>query len=84
MPAVAKAQHAQRYRHLPKLLRGLREAAGLTQRALAKKLLVTHMFIHKSETGERRVDVTEFMDWTKACGVDPSEAFEELRRHRNV
>ena len=84
MPAVAKAQHAQRYRHLPKLLRGLREAAGLTQRALAKKLLVTHMFIHKSETAERRVDVAEFMDWAAACGVDPSDAFAELRRHRGV
>jgi transcriptional regulator with XRE-family HTH domain len=81
---VAKAQHAQRYRYLPKLLRSLREDAGLTQRALAKKLFVTHMFVHKSEIGERRVDVTEFMDWCVACGVDPADAFAELRRQRSV
>ena len=84
MQVMAKAQHAPRYRHLPKLLRDLREAAGLSQRALAQKLNVTHMFVHKSEIGDRRVDVSEFMDWAVACGVDPGKAFDELRRHRNV
>jgi hypothetical protein len=40
---MAKAQHAQRYRQLPGLLRGLREEAGLTQRALAARLRTTHV-----------------------------------------
>jgi transcriptional regulator with XRE-family HTH domain len=81
---MAKAQHAQRYRHLPAMLRRLREEADLTQRGLAAKLRVTHVWVHKSEIGERRVDITEFIDWCVACGVDPSEAFGELRRHRGV
>ena len=46
-----KAQHAQRYRQLPALLRSLREEAGLTQRELARKLRTTHVFVHKSEVG---------------------------------
>lgn len=81
---MSKSQHAQRYRYLPGLLRGLRKEAGLTQRALAKKLMVTHLFVHKSEVGERRVDVTEFMDWSIACGVDPIETFKRLRTRRGV
>lgn len=81
---MAKAQHAQRYRNLPTLLRQMREDADLTQRGLGLKLGVTHVFVHKSEIGERRVDVTEFMDWCKACGVDPEKAFHTLRQRRGV
>ncbi len=81
---MAKAQHAQRYRYLPGFLREMRESAGLTQRSLAVKLGVTHVFVHKSEIGERRVDVTEFMDWCRACGVDSEKAFHTLRQRRSV
>lgn len=81
---MAKAQHAPRYRQLPGLLRRLRADAGLSQRALAVKLSVTHLFVHKSEVGDRRVDVAEFMDWASACGVDPTEAFRQLQRQRGV
>ena len=81
---MAKAQHAPRYRHLPAMLRSLREEAGLTQRQLAAKLRTSHVFVHKSEIGERRVDIAEFMDFCLACGVDPEKAFAELRRLRGV
>jgi transcriptional regulator with XRE-family HTH domain len=81
---MAKAQHHARYRQLPGLLRRLREAAGLTQRELAARLRVTHVAVHKSERGERRVDVAEFMDWCLACGADPEDAFRGLRRQRGV
>ena len=77
---MAKAQHAPRYRKLPTMLRALRKAASLTQRELASKLTVTHVWVHKSEIGERRVDITEFLDWCVACGVDPTTAFKELVR----
>jgi transcriptional regulator with XRE-family HTH domain len=81
---MAKAQHASRYRHLPGMLRKMRQAATLTQRDLAKKLRVSHVFVHKSEIGERRVDITEFMDWCLACGIDPQKAFAALRQRRNL
>ncbi len=81
---MPKAQHAPRYRHLPALLRQLRTDADLTQRELAKKLKSDHVFVHKSEIGERRVDVTEFMDWAIACGVEPETAFKSLRQQRGV
>jgi transcriptional regulator with XRE-family HTH domain len=79
---MPKAQHAPRYRSLPPMLRRMREAASLTQRQLAEKLRVSHVFVHKSEVGERRVDVMEFIDWCIACGMDSDEAFRALRKSR--
>ena len=81
---MAKAQHAHRYRALPAMLRRMREEAGFTQRQLAQKLSTNHVWVHKSEIGERRVDIAEFMDWCLACGVNPERAFAELRRLRGI
>jgi transcriptional regulator with XRE-family HTH domain len=81
---MPKAQHAHRYRLLPALLRKLREEADLTQRQLAGELRTSHVFVHKSEVGERRVDVAEFIDWCIACGVEPEETMRTLRRKREV
>jgi transcriptional regulator with XRE-family HTH domain len=79
---MPKSLQAQRYRQLPAMLRDLREKAGLTQRELARKLGISHVMVHNSETAERRVDVAEFADWCAACKVDPLEAFKELQRRR--
>lgn len=81
---MAKAQHARRYRLVPAMLRRIREEAGLTQRQLAVAMGMDHVAIHKSETGDRRVDVAEFMDWCVACGQNPVEAFALLRKSRGV
>lgn len=55
----------------------------MTQRQLAEKLRISHVMIHNSETAERRVDVMEFADWCRACGVDPVEKLRELLRKRS-
>jgi transcriptional regulator with XRE-family HTH domain len=72
---ATKSQHAPAYRRLPPFLRALREAAGLTQRALGKRLRKPQSWVYNCETGNRRVDVTEFAAWARACGADPQEAF---------
>ncbi|MBI1827331.1 MAG: helix-turn-helix transcriptional regulator [Planctomycetes bacterium] len=64
-----KPQHAKRYAQIPGFLRALREEAGLTQRQLAERMRQPQSWVHKSETGLRRVDVAEFCDWCQACGV---------------
>jgi transcriptional regulator with XRE-family HTH domain len=79
---MAKALQAKRYRHLPALLRRMREDAGLTQRDLAKKMGINHTMIHNSETAERRVDVAEFVDWATACRVDPVDALKEVIKQK--
>jgi transcriptional regulator with XRE-family HTH domain len=80
---MAKALQAHRYRQLPTFLRSMREKANLTQRQLAEKLDIQHTMVHNSETAERRVDVAEFADWAKACGVDPADAFREFLKRRS-
>jgi transcriptional regulator with XRE-family HTH domain len=77
-----KAQHLARYKRLPGLLLEMRNKAKLTQRSLAAKLNVTNVAVHKSENGERRVDLAEFCDWAKACGCDPLDAVAEFLGRR--
>lgn len=72
---ATKAQHAESYLRLPPFLRGLREAAGLTQRDLGERLGRPQSWVHNCETANRRVDVTEFIAWAAACGVEPAVAF---------
>ena len=72
---ATKSQHASAYRPLPGFLRSLREAAGLTQRDLGKRMKKPQSWIYNCESGNRRVDVTEFIAWANGCGVDASEAF---------
>lgn len=76
-----KAQHAPSYRPVPKLLRALREEADLSQRALGERLEKPQSWIYNCETGNRRVDVSEFCDWATACGTDPVAAVRRLLKH---
>ena len=77
---MAKAQHAPTYRHVPALLRRLREGAGLTQRELGGRVEKPQSWVYNCESGNRRVDVTEFVAWCRACDVTPSTGFKELLR----
>ena len=72
---MVKAQHSRRYRSLPPLLRIMREEAGLTQRALGKKLRKPQSWVYNCEVANRRVDLAEFIAWCKACDVKPTEGF---------
>lgn len=71
---ATKSQHSRSYRRLPPFLRTLREEAGITQRELGARLKKPQSWIYNCETANRRVDVTEFIAWVKACGVEPETA----------
>lgn len=75
---VRKAQHAQTYAALPPFLRKTREEAGLTQRALGDRLHKAQSWVFNCESGNRRVDVTEFIAWCAACDVSPHDGFKQL------
>jgi transcriptional regulator with XRE-family HTH domain len=79
---MAKAQHLLAYRAVPALLRAMREDAALTQRELAGRVSRSQPWVHKSEIGERRVDISEFLEWCVGCEVDPLEAFRALVKQR--
>jgi transcriptional regulator with XRE-family HTH domain len=76
---ATKSQHASAYRPLPGFLRSLREAAGLTQRELGKRMKKPQSWIYNCETGNRRVDLVEFIDWARCCGLDPIKAFRQFQ-----
>ena len=75
---ATKAQHSRPYQHLPRFLREQREDAGLTQRELGTKMGKAQSWVYNCETANRRVDVTEFIAWVTACGVEPAAAFSRL------
>lgn len=58
----------------------MREKAGLTQREIGKRLKKPQSYIYNCETANRRVDITEFIAWSKACGVEPKKAFSQLMK----
>jgi len=48
-----------------------RKELGLSQRDVAERLQITHSLIGKIETGDRRLDIIEMIDYAKALEVDP-------------
>lgn len=76
-----KPQHARRYRPVTSLIREFREEAGLTQRALGKRLSLPQSWVYKCETGIRRMDIAEFCDWCKACGIEPAIGIRRFLRN---
>ncbi len=57
--------HSPRYKRFLHRLRQAREDAGLTQVQVARTLRRHQSFVAKCESGERRVDVVELLDFAK-------------------
>ncbi|MDX9912932.1 MAG: helix-turn-helix transcriptional regulator [Phycisphaerales bacterium] len=76
----ARPQHDPAYGKLCQLLREWRAAAGLTQVELGAAFGRPHTFVHKCETGERRIDPVELVRWCRACKLDPADAMGQLAR----
>jgi transcriptional regulator with XRE-family HTH domain len=57
-----------------------RKSANMTQAQLAKRLGRPQSFVSKYERGERRLDVIEFAEVSRALGVDPLRFLAKLYR----
>ena len=77
---ATKAQHERGYTAIPAFLRNLREEALLTQRELGRRLGKPQSWVFNCETGNRRVDITEFVAWVRGCGSDLNKTFSQLLR----
>lgn len=55
-----------------------RKELGISQKALAKKMGVIASFIGKVETGDRRLDVVEFVKYCQGLNIDSKELISEL------
>lgn len=57
-----------------------REAAGMTQAELAAKIEEYQSFVARLESGQRRVDVIELLEFADVIGFDPVKLVEKLYR----
>jgi predicted transcriptional regulator len=71
--------HSKSYSMLRETLLAKRNELGLSQRELAKKLEVPHSFICKIETGDRRLDVIEFIKYCKALKTNPNNIIDDVQ-----
>lgn len=69
---------SREYGPLRALLVEMRQAAGLSQRGLARRLGREHSFVARIEQGERRLDVVEFLWLCQACHADPTRMMLDL------
>ena len=63
---------------LVRMLIERREAAGITQTELAQKLGEYQSFGARLESGQRRIDVVEFIELARVLDFDPASFIEEI------
>ena len=65
---------------LAKTVVELRKAKGMNQRELAAALGREQNYVARIETGQRRVDLIEWIQLLRALGVDPEQEIARLIR----
>lgn len=80
---MVKSLHTPAYAAFRRLLADARERKELTQAELAKRLDKPQSFVSKYESGERRLDVVEFVSVCSALGVEATALFESILRESN-
>jgi len=69
-----------RYDTLREELAAARARAGLTQSELARRLGKGQSFVSKIETGERYLDVLEFLRWCEVAQADACAVLQRVQR----
>ncbi len=82
MPSSSSAQAARR--HLADQLREIREASGLTGRALASLAGWHGSKVSRIEHGARAISSTDLDVWLEICAVPPRRAAELRAEHRSA
>lgn len=75
---LRKTLRSRGHRALIEILVASRQQAGLTQRDLAARLKRPNSFVGRIESGERRIDVIEFIEIARVLDVDPRELFAKV------
>ena len=69
---MGKSIHTTEHQKLRELLIAARKRAGLTQAEVAELLGRPQSFVAKYEGGERRLDVIELIEVSRALNADPA------------
>jgi transcriptional regulator with XRE-family HTH domain len=76
---MLKSLYTERHKALIQCMIDARKAAGMTQQALADALGKPQSFVAKYETGERRLDVIEFLKISEILNADPLTIIKQVR-----
>ena len=77
---MSKQLRGVRHKKMMAALVEIREKAGVSQRELARRLDRAHSYVGRIETGDRRLDLPEFIEWCELLGADPVEVFQRIVR----
>lgn len=61
-------------------MRAAREARGITQQELARRLGKPQSYVSKAEMGERRLDVVEYLHFMRAIEGEPHALLRDIER----
>jgi transcriptional regulator with XRE-family HTH domain len=75
---MTRSTHHDGYQAFLELLRRTRKASKVTQEQIAERLGNRQTFISKIESGSRRLDVIELMEYLKAIKVNPATFVRQL------
>jgi len=76
---LLKTLRTRQHKALIALLIEKREALNMTQTVLAKRLGEYQSLIARIESGQRRVDVVEFLTLAEILEFDPTQALSEIK-----
>ena len=76
----AMQKHPVRKRAVQSAVRDARRSAGLSQRELSEHLGEAVNYVQRIESGERGLQVSEFIEIARAIGMDPIELFRRCLR----
>jgi transcriptional regulator with XRE-family HTH domain len=75
---LGKTLQSAKHKALIELLVSKREAVGLTQAEMAKNLGEYQSFVARLESGQRRVDIVEYLTISKVLNFDPLKALAKI------
>lgn len=70
--------YSKEYKQIIHALRSSRIKKGITQQVLAKALDRPQSFIAKIESGERRLDIVEFIHIAHLLAINPNEILGQI------
>lgn len=76
---MQKSLRTPRQLLLQSLLVAARKVQGLTQAELAEELGKPQSFVAKYESGERRIDVIEFVDIATALDINANDVLQKIK-----
>jgi transcriptional regulator with XRE-family HTH domain len=66
------------HRKFGEWMKDTREALGMSQARFAKHVGRSQSFVAKTELGERRMDIVEFVQLADALGTSPAKLFQRV------